>query len=531
MMFLINQAIDEAAGRYPDQAAICFGKQQLSYADLVRRTNCLARLLRERGVKRGDRVGIYMNKCLESAVAIYGILKAGAAYVPLDPAAPLARIKYVLRDCGIGHIVTHKNKRAAIRQILMDGASVQTLVGFASEESFPASCISWEEVNSTPGHAVTDAGTIEMDLAYILYTSGSTGDPKGIMHTHRSGLSFAHWAAATYSLAKEDRLSNHAPLHFDLSTFDFFAGALAGATTIVIPEEYTKLPASLSKLIADQQISVWYSVPSALIQLLLRGGLQSRDLSALRWILFAGEAFPSKFLRQLMQLLPGAHFSNLYGPTETNVCTFHNVEPLESGSDEPIPIGVICSNAEALVVDEVDKAVVPGEVGELLIRGPIVMRGYWGRPDLNQSAFWRRSFYGDCEDIFYRTGDLVRQQGNGTFLFMGRKDRQVKTRGYRVELDEIEAALNAHSQVEEAAVYTVPDSEGSCLIEAVATLKAGTEAGSSDLIKFISARLPWYAIPARILVLDSIPRTSTGKVDRVHLRAQAQAGVGACESN
>ena len=190
-----------------------------------------------------------------------------------------------------------------------------------------------------------------MDLAYILYTSGSTGDPKGIMHTHRSGLAFAQWAAATYDLRAEDRLSNHAPLHFDLSTFDLFAGALAGATTVIIPEAITKFPASVAKLMADERISVWYSVPFALIQLLQRGNLAARDLSALRWVLFAGEVFPTKHLRSLLAALPGPRYSNLFGPTETNVCTYYHVDVLAEDSDETIPIGIVCENAHGLVVD------------------------------------------------------------------------------------------------------------------------------------------------------------------------------------
>ena len=167
---------------------------------------------------------------------------------------------------------------------------------------------------------------IEQDLAYILYTSGSTGDPKGIMHTHRSALAFARWAADEYGLRPADRLSNHAPLHFDLSTFDLFAGALAGATTVIIPEAVTRFPASVSKLMQDERISVWYSVPFALTQMLLRGNIGARDLTDLRWLLFAGEVFPTKYLRQLMAALPHVRFSNLYGPTETNVCTYYHVE-------------------------------------------------------------------------------------------------------------------------------------------------------------------------------------------------------------
>jgi len=234
------------------------------------------------------------------------------------------------------------------------------------------------------------------------------------MHTHRSGLSFALWAAGEYGLRSEDRLSNHAPLHFDLSTFDLFAGARAGAATVIIPEVLTKFPANLSRLIEDERLTVWYSVPFALIQLLQRGGLDERDLCSLRWVLFAGEVFPTKHLRELMGRLSHARFSNLYGPTETNVCTYYHVDELPEG-DEPIPIGRPCANAEDLVIDEDGRPVPEGKVGELLIRGPLVMRGYWGRRDLTERGFYRLTAYGHLEDVFYRTGDLVQMAPNGNY--------------------------------------------------------------------------------------------------------------------
>jgi amino acid adenylation domain-containing protein len=371
-----------------------------------------------------------------------------------------------------------------------------------------------------PGHPLS-LNLTEQDLAYILYTSGSTGNPKGIMHTHRSGLSFAEWAAEEYGLRSSDRLSNHAPLHFDLSTFDFFAGSSAGATVVIIPEALTKFPASLSKLIEDEMISVWYSVPFALIQLMQRGVLETRDLSAMRWILFAGEVFPTKHLRQLMGMLPGIRFSNLYGPTETNVCTYYHVPPLPEDSDETIPIGKPCANVEDLVVDLEDKPVAPGEVGELLIRGGVVMKGYWGQPEKTVNGFYRRRVFNDFEDVFYRTGDLVQLDPDGNYRYLGRKDRQIKTRGYRVELDEIEVALLSHSRVEEAAVYPIPDGTGSNLIAASVIPKQGAQLEESELVEHIAGRLPPYAVPVKIDIVGDFPRTSTGKINRRELQALA----------
>lgn len=524
--FLLTHAVTQGAEKHPQHEAIRFAGQALSYAELEQRTNSIARALIEQGVRRGDRVGVYMNKSLESAIAIYGIMKAGGAYVPLDPFAPVQRLSFVIQDCGIRHLLTQEMKLAQVEEIMRTPVKVECIIGLetAIDHRPDVRYLTWEEAYQTPNQAISYNLT-EQDLAYILYTSGSTGNPKGIMHTHRSGLSFAEWAADEYGLRQEDRLSNHAPLHFDLSTFDFFAGAIAGATTVIIPEALTKFPASLSRLIADERISVWYSVPFALIQLMEHGVLESRDLSALRWVLFAGEVFPTKHLRELMLKLPGVRFSNLYGPTETNVCTYYHV-PEPPVGDETIPIGLPCANVEDLVLDAGDRPVGRGEVGELVIRGGVVMKGYWGQPDRNATCFYRRRVFNDFEDIFYRTGDLVQQDENGNYRYLGRKDRQIKTRGYRVELDEVEVALLSHQGVEEAAVYPIPDNQGSNLIGASVILKPGSLLTEADLVEHLNNRLPSYAVPAKIFILDDFPRTSTGKINRRELQAWALQSLG-----
>ena len=525
MTFLLTQAVDKAAERTPDKEAIRFSGKSLTYAELARASNGMARILREQGARRGDRVGIFMNKGLESAIAIYGVMKAGAAYVPLDPFAPAARISYVIRDCGIRHLITNDLK-LSMSGLLDEDVDLDCLIGVEAAEERPYTAISWDAVYASAADQPPDVGVVEQDLAYILYTSGSTGMPKGIMHTHRSGLSFAQWAAEEYGLTSDDRLSNHAPLHFDLSTFDFFAGSQAGATVVILPEAFTKFPANMVKLMAEERITVWYSVPFALIQMLQRGKMEAHDLSALRWILFAGEVFPTKHLRNLMLALPGVQFSNLYGPTETNVCTYYHVTAVPDEDDEPVPIGKPCANVEALIVDGDDQPVAAGEVGELLIRGGVVMRGYWGMPEKTEKGFYERPVFGYLADKFYRTGDLVQELPDGNLKYLGRKDRQIKTRGYRVELDEIEVALLSYELVEEAAVYPVPDGQGSNLIEAAVTAKEGAALEEAPLVSHISDRLPPYAVPVNIHILDVFPRTSTGKINRRALQERATAVPG-----
>ncbi len=520
MLSLLHRSIDRAAERAPDDEAIRFGGSVLTYGELADRSSRLARVLRERGVSRGDRVGILARKGIESATAIYGIMKAGAAYVPLDTSAPIDRLVLIAKDCGIEHLVSEPAKSDAARAMMAAGVPLRSAIGCHARESTNVPGIAWDEVFAAPlAAAVPDAN--ELDLAYVLYTSGSTGVPKGVVHTHRSALAFAQVAAQTYGLRPGDRVTNHAPLHFDLSTLDYFATAVAGATTVVIPEIYTKLPASLSKLLEDERVSVVYAVPSALAQLAMYGALQDRNLTHIRWVLFGGEPFPPKHLRELMRALPNAQVSNVYGPTEVNGVTYWVVPPVAEDDDAPIPIGRAFDNVDLLVINEHGDRAATGAAGELWVRSPTMMQGYWGRPDLDEGAFAFRPDEGAQETVFHKTGDLVREDTNGVLHFLGRKDRQIKSRGHRVELDEVESVLMTHVGVEAAAVYAVPDAQGNIAIEASVVLLPASSTTVAELTQHAARALPPYALPQRLEIAKSLPRTATDKIDRVALRARA----------
>ena len=525
MMYLLSHILDRSAEQFSEREAFrCEGKR-LTYGELLQQANGLAHTLIDLGVQRGDRVGIYLSKSLESAVAIYGIWKAGAAYVPLDPSAPLARTAYTLDHCGIRHLITQKSKRMRMADLLTAAPKLSCIIGLPESFTLPRPVQRRDWSNILPSDTSPPVRVMEQDLAYIMYTSGSTGTPKGIMHTHRSGLNYARMAAHTYGLTHTDRLGNHSPLHFDMSTLDYFSGPLVGATTVIIPEAYTKMPASLSQLAQDEALTIWYSVPFALIQLLLRGVLDERDLRSLRWVLFGGEPYPAKYMYGLMERLPQARFSNVYGPAEINQCSYYHVPPLTDGravAAEVAPIGQIWANAEERVVDDQDQLVASGEVGELLVRTPTMMNGYWQRPDLNERVFYRTEVAHQTA-VFYRTGDLVQQLPDGNYQFVGRKDRQIKTRGYRIELDEVEAALVGHPQVEEAAAYGVPLVGGSQQIEAAVILKPDGGLDEAELKRQVAERLPAYAVPERVAIAPSFPRTTSGKIDRRTLQTQAIA--------
>jgi acyl-coenzyme A synthetase/AMP-(fatty) acid ligase len=260
----------------------------------------LAFMLIELGVKRGDRVGIFLDPCLEAAISVYGIMSAGAVFVPLDANAPPARIAYVINDCRIRHIISGKKQSRSLNKVLEEDISLECVFGI--DEKLSVTTVSWQEIDRINLSQTVSVRMLDDDLAYIMYTSGTTGTPKGIMHSHRSGLAYAALSRDLYSVGPGDILGNHSPLHFDISTMGYFTMPLAGATTVLIPESHKLFPASLSQMMEKERLTIWYSVPLALIHLLQRGGLENRNMDSLRWVLFGGEPFPAKHLRSLMKL-------------------------------------------------------------------------------------------------------------------------------------------------------------------------------------------------------------------------------------
>ncbi|AFY35389.1 amino acid adenylation domain-containing protein [Calothrix sp. PCC 7507] len=510
MSHLLQQLLEISAEKYPDKAAVIYKNSAITYQDLDALSSQLAWVLKRSGVEKGDacgglrlRIGIYLNKSIEAVAAIFGILKAGAVYVPLDPSAPVRRVASIIQDCQIEVLISTAKKILSLEQVLPKFTLVRQAI-IVGEDTFQISgtietFISWQDVLQAPLSSLPVNEVSEIDIAYILYTSGSTGTPKGVTISHRAALNFVNWSWECFQVRDSDRVSNHAPLHFDLSVFDIFTTLKAGGTVIIVPEKLTVFPLDLARFIAQQQITIWYSVPSALIQLVLHGNLPRCDFSNLRVILFAGEVFPVKYLRQLMECIPQATYYNLYGPTETNVCTYYPVEKIPDESSTALPIGKACAGNEVFAVNDRGEIATIGEVGELYVRGRSLMNGYWGRLDLTK------------EEFVYRTGDLVRQEPDGNYIFLGRCDRTIKSRGYRIDLGEVEATLYKHPQVAEVAVVAIPDEQIGHIIKAIVVPYDIVQ--KQDLASFCSNYLPKYMVPAVIEFRAALPKTSTGKVN------------------
>ncbi len=528
MSHLLQQLLIDSAEREPDTEAVCCREESRTYRELHGDSSNLARLLVELGLARGDRVGICLPKSIEAVVSIFGALKAGAVYVPLDFSSPPRRLAWMIQDCRIQALVTTFGQAQRILDELDQPPFPGVILavpdgdgdGAPESRSLPIRCLAWSQLDQASARTYRPPHQTEEDLAYILYTSGSTGSPKGVMISHRAALTFVDWAVREIRLTGRDRVSNHAPFQFDLSVFDLFATVSAGATMVLVPEELSAFPRDLSYFWEREEITVWYSVPSVLSRLVSHGNLQSRDLSSLRAVLFAGEVFPVDHFRQFARLVPQADLYNLYGPTETNVCTYYRIED-PSLIDTAIPIGRPCPNVDAWAVKENGEPAGPGESGELWVAGPLLMKGYWGQPEKTQLAFAHVPAPGGWGRVrAYRTGDMVDVEADGEFRFRGRRDSMVKLRGYRVEPGEVEASLYQHPAVLEAAVFAIAEGTSEAALAAALVPRDDSELETEALLEWLRERLPAYMIPAHFKLFPRLPRTATGKVDTRLLKKQ-----------
>lgn len=517
--YSLAELLDVSARRHPHKTAVAVpdGKG-VTYAELAALSDALRDRLWHLGVRPGDRVGLRLHKSIDAVAAIFGILKTGAAYVPVDAESPAARGAYITNDCQVKALVTERKLEGALTDELRKlGAAPSVLALDEDRGDIPLRTLLACLQRDDPAPPVGTVRSQPDDIAYILYTSGSTGNPKGVVLSHRNAASFIDWCSDTFEPVPEDTFSSHAPFHFDLSILDIYVPMKHGAKLVLFGEALGKDPIGLASAIASERISVWYSTPSILNFLALYGKLDRYDYSGLRMVFFAGEVFPVPQFRALRALWSGPRYFNLYGPTETNVCTYYQVPMDDSWTKmDTFPIGSICKPNRGMVVDEHDQPVKRGEPGELLVAGPNVMRGYWNLPEQNQRAFLDRD-----GAKWYRTGDIVTEDAHGEYRYLNRRDRMVKRRGYRVELGEIEAGLLRHPDIREAAVVAVSDKDSSVRIAAFVSCQAERPMTIIALKTLSSKTLPPYMIPDSFTLVEALPRTSTNKVDFQALKSRA----------
>jgi amino acid adenylation domain-containing protein len=461
----------------PEHVAIVDGNTATTFADLLQRAKNVAGFLRDNGVHGGDRVAIHLEKSADAVAALIGTQWIGAICVPVDPATPRPRLELILRDCEPA-VFFNRN-----------GVCPEGL------EKKPITPL----IAALPLVDAVSLATIDSaDLVNILYTSGSTGKPKGVAIGLGATTAFVDWAADYTGIHKNDRVSSHSAFAFDLSIFDIYSSLSRGATIVLVPELQRGMAPFLAHFIEHHAITVWYSVPSIVAKMSDLCSKEGRELGSVRHLLLAGEAFPGRALPAMRKAFPRARIHNLYGPTETNVVTVHEVPP-SAEPEAPVPIGRACPYASLFVRD-----------GVLYAGGETLMAGYWRDPERTRAAVVEEN-----GQSFYCTNDAVLGEADGALRYVGRTDSMVKIGGYRVEPGEIENVVAGIEGVQEVAVVPFTMSNDTAL----AAFVVG-EVATSQLLSECRRQLPAYMTPAVWIPIAAMPRNERGKIDRPSLQSR-----------
>ena len=494
----LGELFERQVERDPAAIAVTSGEREVSYGELNERANRVARHLRELGIGAESRVGLLVDRGIEMVVGLFGIIKAGAAYVPLDPSYPQARLEYMVRDAALSVVLTERRLERLTREVAQ--------VGNVLSLDDP-----WVEHGSGENLTVTIDSE---NLAYIIYTSGSTGQPKGVMNSHRGVCNRLLWMQDAYQLTDDDRILQKTPFSFDVSVWEFFWPLLMGARLVMAEPGGHENPEYLRRIITLEQITIVHFVPAMLQLFLDEPGLE--QIESLRKVICSGEALPYELQERFFARLR-AELHNLYGPTEAAIDVTHWTCEQTSGR-KVVPIGKPIANTQIYIVDRNCEPVPVGVAGELHIAGVGLARGYHGQPGLTAEKFVANPFSNEPGARLYKTGDLARYLADGSIEFLGRIDQQVKLHGLRIELGEIETALSEYPDVQSAVVVSRKDESGRQRLVGY-ILPENKPVSVSELRRALAQRLPDYMVPSAFVVLEELPRLPNGKIDRASLPA------------
>ncbi|MDD6763053.1 MAG: amino acid adenylation domain-containing protein [Clostridiales bacterium] len=492
-----------AAQLYGDDTAFKDKDGKISFIGLKESAYALASGLMKRAeTGRTKPVMVYLPKSIKSIVSFMGSMLAGSPYVPMDYNVPMARFEATSKNLCPCAVITDG---AGKERLEAAGIEIKALV---YDELLQAEA-DYKSINNVIKNST------DLDPAYIMYTSGSTGTPKGVTISHRAVLDYTKWLTDTFDTDKESIIGMQSAFHFDNSVFDMFLTLYLGCTTVIIPEVLFMYPEMLFDFMREEKISVIFWVPTVMISAANSGVLREKKVDTLKLILFAGEVMPIKQLNEWIGAYPECKFVNMYGPTESTDIVLYYVVDREYRAGETLPIGIPCANMKAIILNENNMLCRPGEQGELCIGGSGIAMGYWNSPEITEKAFIQNPLNNKYHDRIYRTGDLVYEAEDGNIIFIGRADSQIKLRGNRIELGDIEAAAAAMNDIKSCcAMFNAEKEEIVLFLETDA--KIVQRKFSMELKKYI----PAYMVPQKIISMSDFPHTPSGKIDRQTLKKE-----------
>ncbi|MCH5252253.1 MAG: amino acid adenylation domain-containing protein [Lachnospiraceae bacterium] len=493
--------LEDSVATFPDKTALTDAKTEVTFTQWKNMALCIAKAIQEKKTDRQIPILVYLPKSAMTLISFAGILYSGNYYTPTDVKFPFDKVNSIIQ-CLLPQLII--TDQASAKKLLDNGIDKEQMI-FVEDIDFS------EKISNAEKYL---ENAIDTDLAYVFFTSGSTGVPKGVAITHRSIIDYIDWAGAEFDITEQERIANQAPFYFDNSILDIYLCMSKGAQLFIVPESHFAFTAALLEYLRSNEINFIFWVPSALIGVANSGLLERVDCSCVKKVLFCGEVMPNRHLNYWRRVLPDAIYANLYGPTEiTDVCTYYRVDR-EFQDEEPLPIGRACKNTQILLLDDNDQLITEKDrMGELCVRGTCISVGYYNNPEKTAEAFVQNPLNTHYEEKIYRTGDLAHYNDYGEIMFDGRKDFQIKHMGYRIELGEIETAILSMDEILNACcIYD----EKNHVINAFCN--ADTAIEETNIRKYLIGILPKYMVPERYVVLEEFPYNDNGKIDRKQLK-------------